>query len=282
MHDIYMVSYFGGMFGEFICTQISLDKNFYHINPKKDLNNRYHYSSPLTDTFSNLKSFPIPNDLFSVTEIKEIEQTLLQKNICFPSHYYDQNIKQLDLLPNIKCIRLFTRHRDVLILGYCCQWIKSLLVSYDLHSYNNKFVKEFESYSFTPETRDLYELIKIKKRFYWFEKLALKYEQNDLSQFITFWWKFYRESNKKKIQGWQRIDVGGCLKNYNTVKDEWTSCFNLNDNLNKIELDNYHQRNIDLIEKEFGTSFDNFIKEDWKMILLEWINLKTDTILTIS
>ena len=270
-----MISYFGGMFGEFTCIQISSDKNFYPINLKKvDDNNRYYCDNPLTSHFSSLKTFHFAPDVKPLSQpiLEKINHALLEKNLCFPTHYYHETIdNRFDNLPKLKPVRMFTEHRDILILGYCCGWIKSLLDERDLYSRRRSFVDEFESYATTPEITKLYEHIKIREKFYWFEKVALKHKHTDLNEFVDYWWLWYQKFNFRKSTGWHHIDIGNCFKNYNNTKDEWKNYFGLDDYLNKETLASYHQGNLDLIERKLGIPFEQFINTDWIKILKDWI-----------
>lgn len=277
-----MVSYFGGMFGEFTCIQLSRDKNFYPINLKKvDNNNRYYCDNPLIGHFSNLKPFKFAPDVepLSATTLEIINNQLVEKNLCFPTHFYAEDLDHRLNIPQLKTVRMVTEHQDILILGYCCQWIKSLVDVRQLESRNNRFIKEFESYVKTKEGQDLYDQIKLRTTFYWFEKVALKHQHTNLNEFIDYWWKWYQKFNDKRYQNWDYIDIGNCFKDYENSKDDWKNYFSLADHLDKNTLDSYYAGNLDLIQREFGITFDKFINSDWLSLLKEWVASSTNSVL---
>lgn len=271
-----MVSYFGGMFGEFICTQLSLDENFYSTIPKVDKNNRYYYGNPLEKYNLNLKRFDFSsNAQLSSETVNLIDSNTSEKHFCFPSHAFKVDMSFLNI-PRIKYIRLNTQHHDILILGYLMSWIKSLLDLRDFKSHENEFVRYVNSQS--EESIEYYNKIKNRGKFYWFEKVSMKHNVFNVDDFILYWWNSYMTYNHSnpadRWEQWNYIDVGECLKNYEVSKVEWKETFGLKEYLNKDNLENYYQTNLNLIDREFNIPFETLISGNWIGVLSEWVHSK--------
>jgi len=269
-----MVSYYGGMFGEFICSQISNDKNFYDAEVEITDNNRYVLKNPFKTYTLNLKAFDTGlNTKLPPQLVDRIDNDFSEYNLCYPTHTYKEDMEYLNL-PRLKIVRLRTKHNDILFLAYIVGWIKSLTT---IGKVNPRFTNEVE-HKLNSITRPYYDKILERGYFYWFEKLALKHGIVSIDDFIEFWWRSFRQYNNLKWDQWTYIDIGSLIKDYDNVKEEWNELFNLDSDLDKAAIEEYHANNLQLIEDTFNKSFDE-LGTSWQELLLDWINTNTDSIL---
>ena len=262
-----MISYYGGMFGEFICTQLSKDQNFYSVEPEVTDSNRYLYGNPFLKYGLNLKLFDSEK---TNIDTASLDNDFSEKNLCFPSHIFQKDMSYLNI-PRVKFVRIYSSDRDILLLGYIMGWIKSLVSTNNL----SEWTQEFERYIDNKESVEYYNLIKQRGYFYWFEKLSMKHKVYNIKEFIDYWWDCYKKYNDKRWDQWEYIDVGKLFLDYKNSKDYWKEFFDLDSYLDNNDLQGYYFKNLEIFKEEFNMSFEDFkIKNNWNELLYNWVKLK--------
>lgn len=255
MNKVFLLSYLGGMHGEFLAGLITANDNFYRKGMSQTVEtNRYHYSDPLLSLCINIKpvnnkeNYPKlseSNYIISETEKQRIDQSFNEKNLLVLTHAFGSS--DMFNLPRRKLIRLYSSDeyaKRCLILAIVKSWVvkypttrTELLDFLSSKKIPNHYVKKIFDRGY----------------FYWFERIALTKSALNLDRFVADHFHIYRESNRnvKSAENWLYLDVEKLIKDPFNTANLWKNIFNITD-LDCAAIEEYNIRNIELIDSTFG------------------------------
>ena len=177
MHDFYVLGFFPGFSGDFICDLISKTSEFNYIsNTPKDSNNRYYFQSDIDPNYrlkmsNNAQDWHLPEDRLNL-----IKTRLESNQIIIPSHYngiLNSNI------PNLKYIKVQGKH-SLAPMFYILLWTKVYLKVSDFDPDN--FVKTLSKEKLT----ELY--IPGTTKFYNYKRFMMQFGYDNISDYLTSQW----------------------------------------------------------------------------------------------
>jgi len=277
MKNIHLLSFNGGVGGDFLCSEISKDINFYSFQSSIDL--KTNTCNLLENPFSkwNLDVKP-PNPLWPTASISsEIDLYYNEKNLVLPTHYFG-NVNQT-MIPRLKGIRLYTKQFSPLF--YLLLWIKRWI---NIKNFKDKeeldnillsrsFSKNTDITYFTSKIADI---IANRKYYYDFEIPALNLIYDKSIDFVDEVFVKYNicNTNGYEDNGWIPYNIDNLyLDPVNNVK-EFSQLFNMEESINPDSIAEQHSRNLQLIEETFNESYESFVSNDWLPKLKEWVKLK--------
>jgi hypothetical protein len=278
MKNIYLISFNGGAGGDFLCSEISKDINFYSFQSSIDL--KTNACDLLENPFSkwNLDVKP-PDALWPTASISsEIDLYYNEKNLVLPTHYFD-NVNQT-MIPRLKGIRLYTKQFSPLF--YLLLWIKRWIniqnfkgkEELDNIIFSRSFSKNADVNFFKSKIRDA--IFENRRYIYRFELPALELLYDKAIHFVDGFFRRYNTHNNKGYEdkGWIPYNIDNLyLDPVNNVK-EFSQLFNMEEPINPDSIAEHHSRNFQLIEKTFNESYETFISNNWRYKLKEWVRIQ--------
>lgn len=268
MKNNYILSYLGGMHGEFLASLISNDENFYGGNVSDNKKtNRYHYEdvtykhglSRFKTVFNELNYPGTPVSVVS-NETKDLIATEFnEKNLILLTHIYkDPSIFGIE---NQIPVRLYCGE-EYIKLVILLALIKSWTSEWKIEPYEiNYFFGNTNLNNFQLKFKDKIEQ---NKKCYGFERLLLskKIFSYDFRLFFFRYLAIYKEANRIAMNQldpqWKYINVENLIYKTDKVMHEWKKLFNLKQDLPADEILKYHEKNLSLINDIFGKKYLNF------------------------
>ena len=277
MKNIYLLSFNGGAGGDFLCSEISKDINFYSFQSSIDL--KTNACDLLENPFSKWNlDVKLPNPSWPTASVsEEIDLYYNEKNLVLPTHYFN-NVNQT-MIPRLKGIRLYTKQFSPLF--YLLLWIKrfikiidfenkealdNIILSRNFSNSNNADVNFFRS-----KIKDA--ILENRRYVYGFELPALDLLYDKAIYFVDRFFRRYNTHNCKGYEdnGWIPYNIDNLyLDPVNNVK-EFSQLFNMEEPINPDTIAEHHSRNFQLIEKTFNESYESFISDNWTFKLKEWV-----------
>jgi len=237
MNNLYLLSYPGGMGGDFLTGQISKDSSFYFIEHSiNNANNTYTPEIFLGIDFKD--SLKITDDSRNI-----IERCLSKRNLIFSTHFID-DLDTIDL-PNLKGIRLHSAYNSKLIpFYYTLLWIKRYS---QIRNINNKQCYLFEQLALDAKIKNSINSVNI---------LYNRYKSG--CNIIPNKWYIYKNIDDLYLNPKDNIK-------------EFTEFFQLAMPLDYTIIEEYFQTNIKVVEDSLNISLDNYLNKDWLNELTEWV-----------
>lgn len=295
MSNIIMVSYNGGSCGEFLCTQISKDPNFYPAELEKVTElNRWIYSNPFKkfnvdfesyvskrvtpDQYANLgQQRPIDlkcpwiesHTYISDVTADAIDKFYNDKNLLVPTHYWG-NLANINL-KRVRGVR-FTFNNNLDVLFYTLLWIKTWTETYpsNVEFYMHE-LRTCALVSGNPKMNEVVNTIIERGYMHSFERAAIRYNIQSSYDIIDKFFVDYHKMNSLRVPGWDIVNVEDLMLDTTGTVEHWKQVFGTDSTLDIETIEKYHQKNLSVIEETFNQTYDNFKKSNWKLTLKEWV-----------
>jgi len=284
MNNIYLVTFPGGGGGDFLCSQISKDINFYPLESSMNTaTNTCELENPFLKWNIDLKS----HHKFKVLEIsdvmlKEIELYYNEKDLVAPTHFFG-NLSEIKL-PRLKGVHLYTK--QFFPIFYLLYWIKRL--SGPKHFIDKEtFLRKVTGASSLPNDayakffRDkIADNILANRNFvYDFELIAatrlLGNAIDCIERFYRYYCFIFSFPNPHTVsKDWIPYNIDNLYLDPVNNSKEFCQLFNMEKPINPEIIASYYSKNLQVIEETFGEPYEVFILGDWLSKLKKWIELK--------
>ena len=270
MKKIYLLSWPAGMFGHFMIANISKDPNYYPEIPKMTDRVNTHNSYDSCSILENLEVWPDMDDDYVIPPFLSDEKKRLvdihysEKNVC--SRILHRHTNHPINLNRLQRVRLFASDQKDLLFCLLMKTIKtySLYVPAWNHVWweENIPIKTKNPEMLPVQLEDVSKLS--------FLDVDMSYSgDKTITEHITRLYNHYvneEGSAPNRFDDW--IYLNSCELMHNPEKEMpvWKEKLDLANDFNFDELKAYYQRNVDLIQREYGKSFEeiasgNFIQD---------------------
>ena len=272
-----VVSYLGGMFGEFFTDLLqSSDTKFHSCNNNfvSDVN-RYYVPNYLSPINLDIKNLPYLKE-WSITEndIKILNEMYGDKWICLHTHWFNKLEKTN--IPSCIGIRLYCDFIPDVNLSYCMWWIKSGLQSNSLWPEKEEEIKELilSNHKFKKELEELL----IPGNFYIWKYMAyrtnfLKNERLDLRHFIRYKHAMIAEwpvPTSTKLSGWIPLDIGQLIHRYDKYDKRIEKELSLENPLDINKINSYREKNLIVLKNTLGLNYEDLFSIRWLDTLIDY------------
>lgn len=266
MKNIFLLGFTGGSCGDFLCSQISKDDNFYSLQSSMNPDlNRCELENPFANFGIDIKNPYWPeSSIISNTDYKKIDIAYSEKNLVLPIHYF------LDLdninLPRLAGIKLCSNKLTPLF--YILLWIKRWRLPVNIGGSEDDVIKcAGKNLKLIEKSKEIID----RGYFYSFEKPALRLNiSNSIDLTIKYFFN-YASISKKAANGWIPYNLDNLFLNTIDNVTEFSQLFNMTCSINSEDLIQYHQNNIKLVETYFNKTYDSLILGNWLLDLREKI-----------
>ena len=264
MKNVYCIAYPPGMFGEFLCTQITKDSN-YHPNLCSSTPsplNKYKFRSVLDHLiWVTLAWSPVPDSVKM-----QISKRYSDKHVLIRSHCYDETATlNIDRLIKVK----FYCDQDQWLLSFLLWVIKSYPVTIN---HGDVGIGEMSD-------SWMYPVIYESNKFPEYNQLLFDNIRNVTYleiELILRGFRNCRELIEQKIadhksqasissgsDNWIYLNPYKLLIEPEKEMSQWRSAFDLTQDFDFDLLRSYHNANLTLIQQEFGQSFEELLQGDY-------------------
>lgn len=261
---IYLISYKGGMFGEFICSCIADDPAFYKVSdPAIDSNkNRYFFKDILNHIYGIdlVAQTWVPGTSLEVSDkVRDlIDNELSDKNICIRSHQWPYSVDSINL-NRLKKVKLFVNESDATLtfLLSCLKVSKSTFLVDSTHINNIQRLTSLLPNIYIGDTMSMLTytscLFKVYPPIAFIKKSYPSYRSQAMTGLLI--------SDRDNESSY--LNVGTLMTNPESVMEEWRDALGLSIEFDYDRIREYHQSNLALIHEFFDESYDDLIKTDW-------------------
>jgi len=267
------------MFGEFFCSILNQNYNFYGAENFKELyafqntNNRWSFPEYLAPISFHTKTMPYSKPWNITDQQKQQLQNLYgDKDIIIPTHWYQQDLPAINMPAN--GIRLYCSNDRVLLLSYILFWIKSHLYANNPWPSRVQEMQELidDNHQYSNQFR---ELLKPGQYHNW-KFLSYRYGtlldgRADLEYYIEQKWEWLKKTNGTFSDCWYNLDIGNILHGDQSNLDKFEKYYSVH--LNSTAMRQYAADNIALIETELGITIEE-LDTYWQSKLLRYVREK--------
>jgi hypothetical protein len=270
MRNIFLISYTGGMFGEFLATQIANDPNYYPP-AKADANtavNRFNYIDVLSEKFKFLSDH---YSLLNTEQIALITDLIKDKNICSLTHWpHPDNIK----IPGLKKVKFFVDEKDAPIVFMFLIYKTQLSVKIGVNPVTTNCIKQ-NIHVLTNRTLNILNSMPGDR---WLGPMDVFLLSNNLVNSTTAVDQGFDHMSKNASVGstveTRESDILylnplDLLRDPETHMPEWKEKLNLINDFDFELLKQYNQKNEDIIKKILGSTT---IGPDWKERFTDYLD----------
>jgi hypothetical protein len=264
-----IISYLGGMFGEFTASIIEAGSDKFISNNVVEITkeNRFLYPNYLAPINVDCKTFPRYTEWpINNQQIDQLHSVYGNKWICLPTHWYSNQIQQ----SNLPCqgIAMFSANLSIIKLAYSLLWIKSH-VSANRREELQLMVDTGHKYA-----RELSELM-LEGNYQNWKFLAYKHDllkdgKTDLRYYMDRHFNFYKKHNflSLKSTDWFRFDIGNAIhgnrQNLPLLEEH------LGIVLNREKISEYADKNLEIIKDKLGFTLTDLSSPNWLDVLHEY------------
>jgi len=264
-----VISYTGGMFGEFFTHLLSeSDSRFVNIHKTQiTTENRFLYPNYLSPINLDVKNYP-PNQSWNISQENNdiLHNQYGDKWICIPTHWHDKTLENTGL-PSIG-IRLYCDNIIDFNLSYCLWWLKSHIFAntpWPLRVAEiNNMIQNNHTYKL-----ELENLLKDNNYSNWkflsYKENILKNRNLDFEYYLKG--KYFRLFNSRnlyqKLPGWITLDIGKLVNDSSTYDQQIESKLQLENSLNIDKINLYKEQNLNLIKKCLNLNYEELNGHKW-------------------
>ena len=280
MANIYILSYLGGGCGEWLSYEIGKDPNYYDIRIANVTDeNKFVIVDPLQEWNFSIKNPYNAQEVDVPEEIKlGVQEKYSEKNLIVPTHYLG---KLTDInLSNLKGIRLRYSYNSC-PLFYSLLWIKTWIEPRPLDDFERGRVMECAhgnsgDPALMKESQVIDKAMEILQRGYCysFELSALRMGIRNSSNYIQRFYGFYFRYNLIPQCDYRYMDLEQLMFNPKENIKVWQEAFDMVEPMNIDNIEEYHNKNIKVIEDTFNMSYDAWRKSKWILLLKDWVKFK--------
>jgi len=274
-----IISYLGGMFGEFTASIIEdgSDKFISTNLVETTKENRFLYPNYLAPINFDYKTFPRYTEWpINNQQVDQLHNVYGNKWICLPTHWYSNQIQQ----SNLPCqgIVMFSADLSIIKLAYSLFWIKSHVFA------NSPWTSRGEELQSMIDSghkyaRELSEL-KLEGNYQNWKFLAYRHDllkdgELDLRYYINQHFNFYKRHNflsYVKSNDWFKFDIGNAIhgdqQNLPLLEQH------LGIVLNKERISEYANKNLEIIKDKLGFTLADLSSPNWLDVLYEYSRLE--------
>lgn len=270
-----ILSYLPGMFGEFTADLLQTSSKKFYLESNSTTNqlNRVlfpNYLRPIglmVKTFARNQSWPVTTD-----QIEVLENIYKDKWICIPTHWYADKIA-LSNLSNIG-IRLYCSDEKDLNLAYSMAWIKSHMVPQKLWKERRKEIEEMIKVKpqFAEDLQKLIDAINYQNwKFLSYQLNILKDNKPDLELYIRQRYSLYKNWNIRDSQStddWLACDIGKLISGDKINLAQLEAYLDIK--LDTSKLENYKNRNAEVLYNTLKLSYNNLVGDSWLTSLINY------------
>jgi hypothetical protein len=276
MKHIYLLAFTGGAGGDFLCSQVSKDPDFYPLETRVNQTlNVYNLDNSFEKWDLDIKNRNIVRMKISETVLEEIDLYYNEKNLITPTHFFG-DFNRINF-PRIKGIKLYSKILTPFF--YLLLWIKRWVnLRYFKTKTETARVLESLNPNSTIEFREemIDRVLKTRNRnhFYAFELAALKTLCMDAIDLVdNYYVNSYRRISELPNSdfGWIPYNIDNLYLDPINNTREFSQIFNMEQPIDPDIIAEYYSLNHQLIEKTFNETYESFISSDWTSKLKEWV-----------
>lgn len=273
MTNLFMLSYQGGMCGDFFCLEVSKDSTFHqNILISGTETNRWLVANPL-DKFG----LDFKEQVTSISDElkKRIDQEFKDKNLIIPSHYWGK-----PNLPKLKRMGVFSQDPYYIPLFYIMLFLKAWTHKRDvnkpgvysalgsLHK-NHELLEGFsQGIKWHPRIKEIYS----RGFYYNFELRSIELGMINSQDMINQYYTPYSVKSSRIWPGFYMLAMDQFLNSPKEYIPDLSKFLNMSKELNYVAFEEYQQKNFELVEKTFNQSYHDLIKQNWLGTLKEYID----------
>jgi hypothetical protein len=268
MNNIYLISYTGGMYGEYICTLLSNDDNYYDAGFKHYLpeDNRHGYRSIIDPlhTFDAWDFYSVPNDIRETILTVHNDKHIAMKTFNYKEHV-DVN------LPNLVKVKFFA---DDWIFSWLQSGPKGLKMSAITHEHSMSrswLIPFIEEYNKMPELTS--KLIDNVDELTWTEFDMAVLGIYNLADYVQHKidWHSTQAPVKSGNSDWIYLNPLELFNDPESHIDQWQKVFDTKSKFDVQSLKDYHQCNVELIERTYGKPYEEIKNGDYKQTMIDYL-----------
>jgi hypothetical protein len=279
MKNLYLFHYWAGTCGDFVCLEVSKDKNFYpNALIHHSETNRWLGSNPLTEFNLDYKE-----GMMTVTPetYKLIDEKFQERNLIIPAHRVKRN------LPRLKVVRSYVKDQTYIPMFFIMLYVKALMQKKYLEDpyesliflgplhYSHGLFKSLKlSYQNLKNVaaNSLIDNIEQKGFYYNFELRALEFNFVHMKNIIPEQFFVYKHRLMSKFPADIHLAVDQLLIDPSNNVQEFSRSVNMSEPLKVEQFEMYNQANFDLIEKIFNKPYHSLIQGNWQDEFQEYVN----------
>lgn len=282
MKNIHLLSFTGGTGGDFLCSEISKDTNFYTLESNWIFDmNRYDLENPFQQWNLDIKDRHIPSLQISDTVFNEIDLYYNEKNLITPTHFFGA-VNQIKL-PRIKGIKLYTTQLSPLF--YSLLWIKRWTAK-RYYETKEEFLKLIGSPNpnYIVNVQEIDTLFTNRNYLYSFEIPALKSLHKNAIDFVSNFFVTYSmySTIPNDNFGWIPYNIDNLYLDPINNSEAFSQIFSMEQAISPAIITAYYTQNLRVIEETFGEPYDVFISNDWLSKLKQWVLLQCPDLYSID
>jgi hypothetical protein len=280
MANIYIFSYLGGGCGEWLSYEIGKDPNYYDVRLENVTDeNKFVIVDPLREWNFSIKNPYDSGEVIVPDAVKTgIAEKYSEKNLIIPTHYL-KSLNDINL-PNLKGVRSRYTYKSC-PLYYSLLWIKTWIERKPLTDYERaRVMKCAHGNSGDPvllkESPVLDKAMEILDRgyFYSFELSALRMGIRSASDYIQRFYGFYFRYNLAPLPDYKYVNLEDLMFRPETAVKDWQEAFGMAEPMSIANIEEYHCKNIKVIEDTFNMNYDAWRESKWILLLKEWVESK--------
>ena len=280
MANIYILSYLGGGCGEWLSYEIGKDENYYDVRIENATEeNKFVIADPLRPWNFSIKSPYNAKEVDVPEEVKlGVKEKYSEKNLIIPTHYLG-SLLDINLL-NLKGVRIRYTYKSC-PLFYSLLWIKTWVEPKPLNDFERaRVISCAHGNSGDPalmkESPVLDKAMQILNRgyYYSFELSALRMGIRDSRDYIQRFYGFYFRYNQMPLPDYRYVNLEDLMFNPKESVQDWQTAFDMAAPMSVANIEEYHAKNIKVIEDTFNMNYDAWRESKWIVLLKEWVKSK--------
>jgi len=280
MAHIYILSYLGGGCGEWLSYEIGKDPNYYDVRIENATEeNKFVIVDPLREWNFSIKNPYNAQEVNVPEEVKlGVQNKYSEKNLVIPTHYLG-NLNDINL-SNLKGIRPRYTYRSA-PLFYTLLWIKTWVEPKPLDDKERARVMTCAhgnsgDPALMKESQVLDKAMEILSRgyYYSFELSALRMGIRSASDYIQRFYGFYFRYNQMPVNDYRIVSLENLMFNPKDSVQDWQVAFGMAEPMSIANIEEYHDKNIKVIEDTFNMKYDAWRESKWIFLLREWVESK--------
>jgi hypothetical protein len=280
MAHIYILSYLGGGCGEWLSYEIGKDPNYYDVRIENATEeNKFVIVDPLREWNFSIKNPYNAQEVNVPEEVKlGVKGRYSEKNLIIPTHYLG-SLSDINLF-NLKGIRIRYSYKSC-PLFYSLLWIKTWVEPKPLNDFERARVMSCAhgnsgDPALMKESQVIDKAMEILSRgyYYSFELSALRMGIRSAADYIQRFYGFYFRYNQMPLKDYRYINLEELMFNPKDSVSDWQEAFGMAEPMSIANIEEYHYKNIKVIEDTFNMKYDAWRESKWIFLLREWVESK--------
>jgi hypothetical protein len=266
MHQIYLYNSLSGTGRDFLAAQLSDDPNFYPLSVRKRNGNEgYEVAHPLR--YFGIDNW-FRNKIFEITDEDKakIDEFFSTKSLIIPLICSDLHSVNLPRLTGIQTN--FTTSFGPL-------FYTSMIMNEGMDTYQNTsdLLSSIEEIDPTQQCTQL-QRIKERGQYYSFERRSLELKFTDPLDFAKNSYRDYIFVGHRKLDNFKHFQLDNLFNNPKDNVKEFCNLVGRESLIDYRKIEEFHADRILTLEKTFNKSYKNYVSENWREELVEWVRNK--------